>query len=160
MLNQNKNKMKTLSATLFSFIFAFIFMACENNYDDNQYAFDDWDEDADELVDRNEFGQTFAESDYYDDWDANSDGEIDEAEWQSGIDNNFSNYDRDTYGDFNEWDTNRDRIIDEDELIVGNFTVWDTDRDGNIELAEYEAWSTTGADNSTTAMDEDTDENF
>lgn len=143
MLNLNKDDMKTLSVTIFALIFAFAFTACENNYDDNEYAFDDWDDDADELVDQDEFSNTFSDAGYYDEWDADNSDFIDEDEWQTGVTNNFDGYDYDAYGDFNDWDTNSDELLDEDELVIGNFTVWDTDKDGNIEVAEYEEWSAT-----------------
>ncbi|GAA0894280.1 hypothetical protein GCM10009122_39610 [Fulvivirga kasyanovii] len=135
--------MKTISATLLAFIFAFAFVACENNNYDDGYAFDDWDDDSDELVDQDEFGNTFSDAGYYDDWDLDNDEFIDEDEWQSGVTNNFDGYDYDTYGEFSDWDTDNDNLLDEDELVIGNFTVWDTDRDGNIEVAEYEEWSAT-----------------
>lgn len=119
-------------------LFGFALYSCENN---DRYAFDDWDDDANELVSENEFNSTFDEIGYYDDWDLDNDDMLDETEWQTGINTYYSDYDVDAYGDFDDWNANDDEFLDEDEFRTGTFTVWDMDRDGNIEVVEYEEWT-------------------
>lgn len=131
--------MKLSGIKLFAAFFTLALVSCEKDTD--QYAFDDWDNDTDNIVSEDEYRTAFNDYDYYNDWDLNDDGSIDEEEWETGINTNYPTYDAAIYGDFDKWNKNGDDQIDEDELVAGNFTVWDTDRDGNIEIAEYEEWT-------------------
>ncbi len=117
-----------------------------------------WDMNQDDNIDQREF------NDYtFDRLDTDRDRNLSQAEWERGYDEIYGDYldDRDyerydldrnqniTYDEFDrsmrdtyyysDFDTNRDRRIDSDELNEGVFTNMDSNQDGTIDETEYDA---------------------
>ncbi|MBC5992271.1 hypothetical protein [Pontibacter cellulosilyticus] len=61
-------------------------------------------------------------------WDENTDGSLNEAEFQKGIV---------SLNLFNEWDSNKNAIINEEEIANGVFGHWDFDKDNMLNREEY-----------------------
>lgn len=96
-------------------------------------GFTDWDLDDNDLLDGDEFGVGFDDSDLYEEWDMNDDGLLDENEFGYAADDwGFGN-------EFGLWDTDDDGFLDDDEFGVGAFGLWDTDDDGFLDDEEFEA---------------------
>lgn len=106
----------------------------------NGYAYDDWDEDSNNVIDNDEFDARWNEIGYYGTWDADADGAINEEEWETGINDNYTNYNNDAHGNYEDWDRNRDGMLDEQEFREGNYSLWDNNNDGNIQDNEYQEW--------------------
>lgn len=109
--------------------------------------FDDWDVNDDEILDNDELSDGL-----YDTWDNNSDGIIDNDEWNYGFNdefsedyNEFGDWDADGNGEidnteftdvyensglYDNWNTNEEAGIDENESAEGIFSVFDGDNDG------------------------------
>lgn len=126
----------SLKITFFVFVL-FAFAGC----DTNDYAtYETWDVDNNQLIDENEFTDTYVEADYYAAWDTDGDGIIDETEWETGVTTYYPAYTGNVREDYTAWDLNQDNRLDEDEFTAGTYRLWDTDGDGNIEVVEYEEW--------------------
>lgn len=104
------------------------------------YVYDDWDMDDDDLIAEEEFYTTWNDAGYYEAWDTDGDGYIDAMEWEAGVDEYYSDWDYDAYGDFANWDLDDDELLGEDEFGEGYYTAWDMDGDGYIDATEYEQW--------------------
>lgn len=109
--------------------------------------YDDWDVNDDALLDNDEFSEGL-----YDTWDNNSDGIIDNDEWSYGfndefgdeysefsawdtdgnneIDNNEFSEAYNNSGIYDDWNTNDQEGIDENEAAEGIFSIFDGDSDG------------------------------
>ncbi|MGK7397431.1 MAG: hypothetical protein ACNS62_22835 [Candidatus Cyclobacteriaceae bacterium M3_2C_046] len=127
--------MQKLGIFLLSFIFLSV-MGCEPE----GYYYEDWDADADELIDEDEFGTAYTDVGYYETWDLDNDGILDQEEWEEGIGTYYDAYNYDAFGTFEDWDLDNDGLISDEEFTDGNFTFWDTDGDGFVDVAEYEEW--------------------
>lgn len=64
---------------------------------------DEWDANADGVVDEAEFGTRFGEEGVYGEWDEDDDGLLSEDEFNAGV---FGMYDEDDSGDWNEEEFN------------------------------------------------------
>lgn len=126
-------------------------------YDRNTEDFDQWDTNLDETVDEREF------YDYqFDRLDVDRDRNLSPEEWEIGYDNvygdyfeyrDFNQYDRDrnqmltedefddtmrdTYM-YSDFDTNRDRRVDTDELTEGIYNRMDRNQDDRIDRDEFD----------------------
>lgn len=115
------------------------FSSCEGETD---YAFNDYDVNGDEQLDRTEFETAFTgDREYFDDWDGDRNGEMDENEWREGVSTYYSEYNYDEDGEFSNWDANGDKVIDDDEFLEGSFGLWDTNDDNHIDEDEYDEWN-------------------
>lgn len=121
-------------------------------------GYDDWDDNNDGNVDYNEF------YDYnYGLWDEDDDGIVNQDEWNIRATEDTRNDGTDMYGNWEDWDTDKngqldeeefrersDRInplrnwdgdrndlVDEKEFREGLFNAWDKNRDGYLEEEEY-----------------------
>ncbi|GAB3818806.1 hypothetical protein GCM10028895_16460 [Pontibacter rugosus] len=105
-------------------------MLDENEFNDS--FFSTWDDNDDNKLDENEW-QTAAndygvENQNWRDWDANSDNNIDQNEFRAGMAN--SNY-------RTEWDRDQDNMINEREYSDGIFSLWDGNNDNTLDEKEY-----------------------
>ncbi|MFA0963789.1 hypothetical protein AB9P05_18435 [Roseivirga sp. BDSF3-8] len=126
-------------------------------------AYEDWDTDANESIDNDEFYNGITNSNRMSEWDSdadgsltdaelyegsrnawdtNQDGMLDENEWNTGMETYFAGYSEDAYGAFNDWDTNQDGILDTGEYNqgIGNtgyYDAWDADSDNMISDREF-----------------------
>lgn len=127
--------------------------------DDATTAFNDFDMNADGVLDRDEVAGTYVNN--FSTWDADGDGLLDETEflnttfantdaddddligedeWDAGVTGMYGNYVNDT--DFNTWDADGDEFLDADEWNTGVadtewFTTYDADASGNITEDEW-----------------------
>lgn len=111
--------------------------ACE----DGGVDFDQIDVDDSDNISHEEYMKDWYQQGYFNIWDRNRDGKISKEEWESGLKEYYEGY-AFTESDYEEWDTNGDMFLDEEELAQGQFTIYDTDMDGDIERVEYEAYHT------------------
>lgn len=130
-----KTKIQTTSALLLSLM---IFASCAGPRE-NSYT--TWDSNRDSRVDRDEFETVFRDRDTYGDWDSNGDRRLDRDEWETGFNVYNSSYPYDEDGVFDEWDTERDDYIDENEFLDGSFDLMDNNDDNYIEESEYNNWN-------------------
>lgn len=114
-----------------------IFSNCDPEPD---YAYTDWDTNADERIDEEEFYTAYDEIGYYNEWDLNDDDLIDDEEWGTGIGGYYPDYNYEEEGMFEDWDLNNDDFVDQDEFVSGAYTLWDVDGDGKIEKVEYDEY--------------------
>lgn len=124
---------KILSMSFLSAVI--LLLACEP---DRKYVYSDWDMDADERLNEDEFSSAYERIGYYDRWDTNRDLKINEEEWNTGINDNYPDYDHEIEGVFRDWDMDDDEFLDEDEFLSGSYSLWDADDDGFIDETEYE----------------------
>ncbi|GHA55001.1 EF-hand domain-containing protein [Pontibacter akesuensis] len=94
--------------------------------------FGGWDANDDNMLDENEFNDSFFST-----WDENDDNMLDENEWRTSA-NNFGMENQ----NWQDWDTNRDNNLDQNEFRTGmgksNFrTEWDRNQDNMIDEREY-----------------------
>ena len=76
----------------------------------NEDDFATFDEDSDGWLDPTEWNNAFADSEWFGTFDANADDSLDEDEWDTGL--------------FNDWDTDDNEEIDEDEFnVFSDFTM-------------------------------------
>lgn len=162
--------------------------ACQPDTKNNRY--DNWDANQNSGIDDQEFENAFTTSSYYEQW--NDDGNqvvtrdefaqgflsvidrdendvLSEQEWQQAKDAYFSDVSVDGYQQLSDWDQNGDQQVqlnefqsilddldyysewDDDgngelnelEIAQGVFAMWDTDGNGVIEAEEYEVWDNT-----------------
>jgi hypothetical protein len=73
--------------------------ACDTEGD--YYQYEDWDRDADEVIDDEEFYEGITATGYYTDWDLNADETVTNEEMLQGF--------------YRIWDTNGDKRIDQEE---------------------------------------------
>lgn len=99
-----------------------------------------WDADANTMMDRNEYNTAWNEAGYFGRWDANRDGYIDESEWNAGRNAYMRDLDEGQIDAYNEWDTDADGRLSEEEFRDRAFDVYDTDQDGSLSEAEYNVW--------------------
>lgn len=113
-------------------------ISCEQR---NDYAYEDWDTDNDGVINNSEFDTRWNEMGYYDTWDRNADGRINEEEWNSGVSDNYPNFDPNASGNnYSGWDRDGDGLLDKREFGEGNYSLWDSNNDGNIQDTEYKEW--------------------
>lgn len=125
----------------------------EGTVTDNDFyegTFNRWDVNKDNYLDTAEFntGNRAWESDYgnnFNAWDQNRDNRLHVNEYTTGMNET---------GIYNDWDTNADSTLDEDEFYEGTFNSLDTNRDNRIDTNEYNQadigrWSGTGDDSDT-----------
>lgn len=118
-----------------------------------------YDRNTDQQWDKDEFNTRMTETGAFNEWDTDRDGNLNENEYNEGMRNwqNQSANNQGTtgttgttnttgttgtttdnnLGTFNDWDTNRDGSIDQNEFNQGNFNAWDTDRNGTLSNDEY-----------------------
>lgn len=111
-------------------MFSLISFSCQREKD---LSFEDFDNDADNLIDREEFKNTFT-ANYYDDWNNEDDEYLDDEDFYVSV--------------YDIWDTDDDELLTEEEWIMGydyyygdyivnDYEAVDIDGDGFIEYAEY-----------------------
>lgn len=104
----------------------------------NERLYGNYDADSDNIFSEEEYtamGGTFS------DWDADQSGTIDRDEWRTFEEEGWGGGTDQSAGLFDEWDTNRDTLLSEDEF--GNqeaFTGWDEDQSGALEGEQEEGW--------------------
>ena len=130
--------MKTKIQILLNFLFFFVIISCSTPRE-NSYT--TWDADRDDRIDRKEFETVFRDRDAYGNWDKNDDRRLDKDEWETGFNVYNSSYPYDEEGVFDEWDTERDDYIDENEFLGGTFDMIDNNDDNYIEEEEYNTWN-------------------
>lgn len=132
--------MKKSKITLSGILFICITLAvsCSSQ---REAGYTTWDADRNNRVDRQEFETAFRDRDTYGDWDKNDDRRLDRDEWETGFNVYSSSYPYDEEGAFDEWDTERDDYIDENEFLGGTFDFLDDNDDDYIEESEYNNWN-------------------
>lgn len=145
--------------------------------------FNEYDVNTDRQWDRDEFNTRMDERRTFDNWDTDRDGTINEDEFNDGT-RNWQNQNMGTeenttgttgmegtgttgttettndVGTFNDWDTNRDGTIDQDEYNEGTFNAWDTDRNGTLSNEEYNRGVGTETDIDTGIDDDGTGDKY
>lgn len=109
--------------------------------------FNQYDANADQQWDRDEFNTRMTETEAFNNWDIDQDGTINEEEfnegtrnWQNqGVQENAAGTTETTTntGQFNEWDADGDGALNEDEFNEGTFNQYDVDRDGALTDDEF-----------------------
>ncbi|MGK7396034.1 MAG: hypothetical protein ACNS62_15765 [Candidatus Cyclobacteriaceae bacterium M3_2C_046] len=123
---------------------------------------DEWDLNDDDAFDDSEFNVVL-----YTVWDRDNDSQISQEEWETGTQNYIDEYDTEAYGQYEDWDTNKDQKVDinefgtaigktnkfnenkadkmekmsKEELTDAVFKIWDTDNDEYIEKIEFGNWT-------------------
>ena len=115
-------------------------VACSHPSEERSYG--RWDEDQSAGLDEREYKTAWDESGYFSRWDANSNGFLDESEWHSARNHLME---QDTPGSansivFEEWDTDDDNKLSEEEFRRGVFQYHDRDQDRFISEEEYNEW--------------------
>ena len=105
-----------------------------------EYAYEDWNTDADGALNDDEFDTALTDTGYYDNWDNDGDNLLTEDEWGLGVNEYFGDYDSSDYGLFNDWDIDGDGMLSEDEFGEGTFGVVDDNDNDLIEENEYDMW--------------------
>jgi hypothetical protein len=145
---------------VFSLFTMFMFLiSCDNQA---QYAYRDWDDNQDNMIDNNEFSNTFGETgyysgidadddgvlndeefytSYYDAWDTDDDGILNEDEWALGTDSYLNMGGNDEYGVFSDWDLDTDSQVNQDEFQTGMeslsyYDEWDANSDSYLSESE------------------------
>lgn len=119
-----------LKSFLSLMIISLITFSCDRQ---KELGFEDFDKDADNLVDRQEFKDVFT-SNYYDDWNNKDNEYLDDEDFYISV--------------YDMWDTDDDEVLTEEEWIMGydyyygdyivkDYEAVDIDGDGFIEYAEY-----------------------
>ncbi len=135
-----KTKQITWLSMLLPVCFVLLITACSTPVEERSYG--RWDEDRNATLDEREFGTAWGEEDYFRRWDANNDSYLDESEWNSTRSAQLGEYD----GSFQDWDTDGDNQLSEDEFRIGVYSYFDKDGDRMINEEEYNAWSMPGKD--------------
>lgn len=126
-----------------------------NAFTESAY-FDKWDQNGDGIVDRGEFYKSYVQT-----MDENGDGQINDDEWQIGLGAYYRGFDQQPEGDFeelatngqisteeaenklremayiDEWNTDGEEGLTEEELAKGVFNNLDEDGDGIVEAEKY-----------------------
>lgn len=134
------NKEDAMRLNIFITILCIAFAAITGCNQRNDYAYEDWDADDNNLIDNNEFNTSWNQFGFYNGWDVNSDNFLDEEEWERGIDENYINYNYDENGNYEDWDLDNDGTLNEQEFSEGSYSLWDTNNDGNIQADEFQEW--------------------
>jgi Ca2+-binding EF-hand superfamily protein len=122
--------MRRFNSILLLSIFSLAFFSCER---EEELSFADFDNDNDNLIDREEFKETFT-ANYYDDWNNQDDDYLDDEDFYVSV--------------YDMWDADEDEVLTEEEWIMGydyyygdyivnDYEAVDVDGDGFIEYAEY-----------------------
>ena len=101
---------------------------------------DDWDANADGMIDREEFNAGMGDS-AFGAWDTNEDGMLTSDEYQAGVE---MQDDADSFGTWDEryadWDANSDESLSAEEYGEGLFGQFDEDDDDMWSEEESTAW--------------------
>lgn len=100
--------------------------------------FDFWDTNGDGYISTEEFASKWNGMDYYADWDENDDNLLDRQEWQTRLDEYYYDWDNDQLSAFNDWDQDGNDILTPAELGRGTFSYWDENQDGKVSAEEYD----------------------
>lgn len=131
---------KKIPATIVFFcVLAFSLSGCDTG-GNGEYEFSDWDQDGNELLDKNEFFRAYAETNYHSRWDTDEDKFIDQEEWESGVTSYWVAYDIAEHGAFSTWDPDINEKLPEDEFREKIFEFYDKDGDGFLNKEEYQSW--------------------
>lgn len=122
-------------ASLAALFLMFGFAACSSATEENR-EYGDVDIDGDAVLDDNEFAAVWDETGFYDRWDIDQDGYIDDQEWTDVP----SQYRGDVNTGLQEWDSDADQRLSEDEFRTGVYGYVDRDRDRMINEEEYNSW--------------------
>ncbi|WP_224995538.1 hypothetical protein [Cesiribacter sp. SM1] len=120
--------------------------------------FSEFDGDADDRWDRDEFNNSLANSGYHEEWDADGDSYFNSNELNTGYFNEFDedrdgflsedeynelngDWEREYGNNFQAWDMNKDNVLDTNEFTTGTdqegiFNNWDTDGDARFSRDE------------------------
>lgn len=124
--------MKILIYSTLLIVFA-LFFSCEPIPE--VYDYDDWDKDTSGALSKDEF-QAYAEySEYFKELDENEDGVLDTEEFSNHLEEDYKKEVNNQ--SLQDWDTNQDNGISEDEFINKSFEMWDDNNDGQINKDEY-----------------------
>ena len=119
------------SALLFTLGASFALVGCDNAplepaFGITSESFVAFDINDDGFVTENEFTVGFAEEGLFDTFNGNLDGFVGADQFE------------DDFGDFNDFDTDGDLGLTEDELLGGMFVTFDTSFDGLVDEVEFE----------------------
>lgn len=116
--------------TLLSGLMITLMYACDTEGD--YYQYEDWDRDADEVIDDEEFYEGITATGYYTDWDLNADETVTNEEMLQGF--------------YRIWDTNGDKRIDQEEWEANmpekadkftNMEIWNRDGQEGLSFEEF-----------------------
>lgn len=93
-----------------------------------ELGFNDWDADANGVINQSEWNSGLAQNDLFGTYDANDDGVLDEQEW-GDIGTNLG---------FNEWETDNQEGISENEFGTGLWGEYDADQSGDWAENEWD----------------------
>lgn len=128
--------MKLIEAFFTLLIFTFLITSCATNKRVG-YAFNDYDLNRDNRIDRDEFNTVFANEGQFEDWDIDQDRRLTQDEWNKGFNNFSSSYPYEERGVFDDWDTDGDTYVDNDEYNEGFFDLFDSDDSDDITENEW-----------------------
>jgi hypothetical protein len=163
-----------ISASILTALFLFFGTASfaqerENVSNTAMDDFNEWDANADQQWDRDEFNNRINDAGMYNDWDTDNDGLFSNEEANQGIFNSWDGdedgflsseeynagnaaWEEDFGNNFDTWDANDDDMLDMNEYNTGFsesgvFNDWDTDNDGMYSSDEfneglYNTWDT------------------
>lgn len=103
------------------------------------------DENKDNRLSRDEYGDMLRKNKVFAEWDQNNNGFISLQEWNDALDKYYSDMQGiATYANYLKWDLNADHYLNDDEFRIGNFELWDENNNEYVDPEEwtrYETWS-------------------
>jgi hypothetical protein len=98
---------------------------------------ENWNTNADAVVDRGEYRGAMTGFGFFDKWDTNGDDMLSEQEFEAGMEqSNIAFVQRFGRNIHPSWDTDDDGLLHEDEMYDGAFDSYDSDRNEMLEEPE------------------------
>jgi len=126
-----------LSFNILSLFFAILLTAACSGNRETAYAYNDYDSNNDQRIDRDEFSSVFSNQGEFEKWDIDKDRRLSSDEWEKGFNNYGSSYPYEERGLFDDWDTDGDTYVDDEEFNEGFFDLFDGDDSDDITEKEW-----------------------
>ncbi|MGJ3265009.1 MAG: hypothetical protein ACFE0R_17420 [Salinarimonas sp.] len=103
-------------------------------------AYGDWDANSDAMIDQTEWNTGWANQGLTGSIDADGDGSITRTEFEEAIGDEARFTER--YGEtaYEDWDSNDDDVLNDEELSAGMYSAYDADDSGGIDETEFGAY--------------------
>ena len=131
---------KIIHTTLAFLLFLGLSLSACDSAGSDEYTFEDWDQDGNEMLDEKEFYRAYAGIDYHNQWDTDQDRAVNQEEWERGVANYWVAYDIGEFGAFSSWDPDVHGNLAEERFRERIFIFYDKDGDGYLNGEEYRNW--------------------